>query len=212
MIDITSVIKNPEISSLSPILLAALGDPANKTKDALTSLLECEFMHSIDAPSLGILIPILARALKDRSADLKRKSSSITGNICSMINDPKIIIPYFPQMIPGLKNCLVDPIPDVRASSAKAFGALIQGVGEEELPDLVSWLIETMQSESSPVERSGAAQGIAEVVLALNPPRRLEIISSIIALQNSPKSAAREGMIWTLSFFPSVSLFFLLFF
>lgn len=43
------------------------------------ALLECEFMHSIDAPSLAILVPILGRALRDRGADLKRKSSAITG-------------------------------------------------------------------------------------------------------------------------------------
>jgi HEAT repeat len=204
MADITSVIKNPEISLLCPVLLAALGDPANKTKDALAALLDCEFMHSIDAPSLGILIPILGRSLKDRSADIKRKSSAITGNICSMITDPKIIIPYFPQMMPGLKNCLIDPIPDVRATSAKALGSLVLGVGEADLPELIPWLMETLKSETSPVERSGAAQGLAEVSLSLSSSRRLEILTAVTRLQSSTKVAAREGMIWALSFFPSV--------
>jgi len=40
-------------------------------------------MHSIDAPSLALLVPILGRALKDRAADVKRKSSAITGNMVS---------------------------------------------------------------------------------------------------------------------------------
>jgi hypothetical protein len=66
MSDISSVIRNPEISNLSPVLLSALSDPSSKTKDALDSLMECEFMHSIDAPSLALLVPILARALRDR--------------------------------------------------------------------------------------------------------------------------------------------------
>ena len=204
MVDISSVIKNPEVSSLSPVLLAALGDPANKTKDALTALLDCEFMHSIDAPSLGILVPILKKALNDRSADLKRKSSAITGNICSMITEAKIIVPYFSQVLPGLKDCLVHPIPDVRATSAKALGSLMVGVGEVELPDLVEWLQETIQSDVSPVERSGAAQGLAEVALALSASRRLEILTNILSLQSSPRIASREGMIWCLSFLPSV--------
>lgn len=96
--DISSVIKNPEIQSLSPILLGALTDPANKTKDALDALLECEFMHSIDAPSLAILIPILGRALRDRGGDLKRKSTAILGNICTMTLDAKILVPYLSQV------------------------------------------------------------------------------------------------------------------
>ena len=69
---------------LSPVLLGAIGDPANKTRDALEALLECEFMHSIDAPSLALLVPILARALRDRGADLKRKSAAITGNMVQL--------------------------------------------------------------------------------------------------------------------------------
>lgn len=161
-------------------------------------------MHSIDAPSLGILIPILCRALKDRSADLKRKSSAIMGNICTMISDAKIIVPYFPQMIPGLQNCIVDPIPDVRATSAKALGSLVRGVGEAELPELIPWLMDTLKTEVSPVERCGAAQGLAEVGLSLGGDRLVEIISAVTSLQVSPKAAHREGMIWALSFFPRV--------
>ncbi len=98
MIDISSVIRNPEVAKLSPVLLAALGDPANKTKQALEALMDCEFMHSIDAPSLGLLVPILGRALRDRGADLKRKSAVITGNMCSMISDQSVLIPYLPQV------------------------------------------------------------------------------------------------------------------
>ena len=97
-VDISSVIRNPEVARLSPVLLAALGDPANKTKQALDALMDCEFMHSIDAPSLGLLVPILGRALRDRGADLKRKSAVITGNMCSMISDQSVLIPYLPQV------------------------------------------------------------------------------------------------------------------
>ena len=103
MLDISSVIRNPEVSRLSPVLLNALSDPSNKTKEALESLLQCEFMHSIDAPSLALLIPILGRAMRDRAADVKRKSAAITGNIMTMITDSKTMAPYLPQVLPGLK-------------------------------------------------------------------------------------------------------------
>ncbi len=113
--DISAVIRNPEISRLSGVLLGALADPSGRTKDALAALLDCEFMHSIDAPSLALLVPILARALKDRAADVKRKSAAITGNMVSMVADARILLPYLAQVLPGLKNCLVDVVPDVRA-------------------------------------------------------------------------------------------------
>ena len=204
MLDISSVIRNPEISRLAPVLLAAMADPANKTKEALEALLECEFMHSIDAPSLALLVPILGRALRDRGADLKRKASAITGNMVTMVSEPKTLVPYLVQVLPGLKDCLLDPIPDVRATSAKALGSLVGGVGEEELAELVPWLMSTLQSEASPVERSGAAQGLAEVCLALGEERLDEILDTALTLRNQPKSAAREGLLWLLSFLPSV--------
>ena len=50
-----------------------------------------------------------------------------------------------------------DPIPDVRATSAKAMGSLFVGMGEdqEELKRLIPWLSTTLSIETSPVERSG---------------------------------------------------------
>lgn len=57
----------------------------------------------------------------------------------------------------------MDPIPEVRAVAARAIGSLIRGMGEDSFPDLVSWLMETLKSDNSNVERSGAAQGLSEV-------------------------------------------------
>jgi hypothetical protein len=202
--DISSVIRNPEVSRLSPILLKALTDPATQTKAALEALLECEFMHSIDAPSLALLVPILARALKDRGGDLKRKSAVILGNMASMIAESKILSPYLPQVVPGLKEVLLDPIPDVRATSAKALGGLMLGMGEAELPDLVPWCLASLSIETSPVERSGAAQGLAELCLALGADRVEAIVEEALLLQDSYSAASREGLLWLLAFLPAV--------
>lgn len=48
------VINNPEIQSLVPTLLKALGDPA-RTPGAMTSLLKKSFAHYIDSPSLALV-------------------------------------------------------------------------------------------------------------------------------------------------------------
>lgn len=123
----------------------------------------------------------------------------------TMVGDPKSLVPYISSLVPGLKDCLVDPIPDVRATCAKALGALVAGVGEEqeELAEVMGWLLEGLCSDVSPVERSGAAQGLAEVCVALGDAKVVEVLAQTMPLQHHSKSSPREGLLWLLSFLPA---------
>lgn len=200
--DIGSVIRNPEVASLSMILMSALSDPSKHTRGALEALLACEFMHSIDAPSLALLVPVLQRGLKDRSADVKRKAALITGNTCSMISEAKDLLPYLSAIMPGLKSTCIDPIPDVRATAAKALAALVRGMGEDKVGDVVPWLVETLKADSSSSERSGGAQALSEVLVVLGPNRASTVLGDLLPLAVHPKGSVREGVLWVLCFLP----------
>jgi len=202
--EISSVIRNPEIREISPKLLKALTDPANKTLAALEALIETEFLHAIDAPSLALIVPILHRGLRDRAATTKRYGALITGNICTMINDPRDFIPYIPTLMPDLKGSLLDPIPDVRSIAAKALGSLTRGLGEDALPDLRPWLLEQLRLEGlSSAERSGAAQGLTEVLIASgNAVVESLMMDDILPLSSHPSHCTREGVLWVLCFLP----------
>jgi len=64
------------------------------------------------------------------------------------------------MMIPGLKESLLDPVPEVRTVSARALGTMVRGMGEQGFDQLVPWLMQTLTSETNTVDRSGAAQGL----------------------------------------------------
>jgi HEAT repeat protein len=202
--EISGVIRNPEIHDISSLLLKALTDPADNTLPALESLIATEFLHAIDAPSLALIVPILHRGLRDRAAATKRYGALITGNICTMINDPRDFIPYLPTLMPDLKSSLLDPIPDVRSIAAKALGSLTRGLGEDSLPDLRPWLVETLRMDGlSSAERSGAAHGLTEVLIASGSAAVDRVmLDEILPLANHPAPSTREGVLWVLCFLP----------
>ncbi|XP_068667141.1 protein ILITYHIA isoform X2 [Aristolochia californica] len=197
-----SVIKNPEIAALVPTLLMGLTDPNEYTKHSLDILLQTTFINSVDAPSLALLVPIVHRGLRERSADTKKKAAQIVGNMCSLVTEPKDMIPYIGLLLPEVKKVLVDPIPEVRGVAARALGSLIKGMGEENFPDLVPWLLDTLKSENSNVERSGAAQGLSEVLAALGKENFELILPDIIRNCAHLKASVRDGHLTLFKYLP----------
>ncbi|KAL6843469.1 hypothetical protein ACP4OV_026531 [Aristida adscensionis] len=200
--EVGSVIKNPEISALVPILLSALTDPNDHTKHSLDILLQTTFINSIDAPSLALLVPIVHRGLRERGVDTKKKAAQIVGNMSSLVTEPKDMIPYIGLLLPEVKKVLVDPIPEVRAVAARALGSLIRGMGEDIFPDLVPWLLDTLKSDSSNVERSGAAQGLSEVLAALGHDYFDHILPDIIRNCSHQKASVRDGHLTLFRYLP----------
>ncbi|KAK6915301.1 hypothetical protein RJ641_020418 [Dillenia turbinata] len=197
-----SVIKNPEISSLVPTLLMALTDPNDCTKYSLDILLQTTFINTIDAPSLALLVPIVHRGLRERSAETKKKAAQIVGNMCSLVTEPKDMIPYIGLLLPEVKKVLVDPIPEVRSVAARGLGSLIRGMGEENFPDLVPWLFDTLKADNSNVERSGAAQGLSEVLAALGSEYFEQMLPDIIRNCSHQRASVRDGYLTLFKYLP----------
>ncbi|TFY63660.1 hypothetical protein EVJ58_g3122 [Rhodofomes roseus] len=195
------VISNPEIQSLVPVFLKAMVDPS-KTPNALSSLLKTSFLHYIDHSSLALVVPIIERGLRERSADTKRKAAQIVGNLASL-TDSKDFVPYLGQLLPMVHVVLVDPVPEARATAAKSLGTLVERLGEVHFPDLVPGLLRTLKTDTSGVDRQGAAQGLSEVLAGLGMERMEGLLPDIIVNAQSPRSTVREGFMSLLVFLPA---------
>jgi hypothetical protein len=198
-----SVIRNPEIAALVPTLLLSIADPNEHTKTSLDLLLQTTFVNSVDAPSLALLVPIVHRGLRERSAETKKRAAQIVGNMSSLVSEHKDMLPYLGLLLPEVKKVLVDPIPEVRTVAARALGSLLKGMGEENFKDLVPWILETLKSENSSVERSGAAQGLSEVLAALGTAKFESLLPGIIADCSHPRAAVRDGHLTVFKYLPS---------
>lgn len=122
-----------------------------------------------------------------------------------LATEPKDFLPYLPQVLTHLQATLVDPIPHVRAAAARTFGTIAKGVGEEHLADVLSWLFKTLKTSESSVERSGAAFGLSEVLVALGPARLKAFLPDILTNATDQQAPAdvREGYLGLFVYLPT---------
>ncbi|KAE8244826.1 hypothetical protein A4X13_0g6225, partial [Tilletia indica] len=197
-----SVISNPEIKKLVSTLLQALIEPNSKTAPALGAVLNTSFVHYIDSSSLALLVPIVDRGLRERTAQIQKDAARIVGNLAGL-TDSKDFVPYLPRLVPLVRIVLVSPVPEARAVSAKALGTLVERLGEGHFIDLIPSLLHVLRSEATSVDRQGSAQGLAEVLAGLGVERMEALLPDIINGASSNRPYVREGYISLLIYLPA---------
>ena len=123
------------------------------------------------------------------------------GNL-SALTDPKELLPYLPVFLPGLQEILVDAVPEARAISAKAIGNMVGKVGEKNFPGLVDQLFQILNSDTSTVDQSGAAQGFSKIFAALGTIRLDSVFTDILFGTTNTRQYVREGNMTLLMFLP----------
>lgn len=195
------VIRNPEIQAIVPDLINAIGDPTKYTDLALDKLIKTQFVHYIDGPSLALIIHVIHRGMKDRSASTKKKSCQIVGNMAILV-DSKDLLPYLNSLVAELEIAMVDPVPATRSTGARALGSLVEKLGEEQFPDLIPRLVDTLKDQTKTGDRLGSAQALAEVICGLGLAKLDEMLPDILKQASSPYSHVRAGFLPLLLFLP----------
>ena len=195
------VIRNPEIQAIVPELIQAIGDPTKYTDAALDKLIQTQFVHYIDGPSLALIIHVIHRGMRDRSAATKKKACQIVGNMAILV-DTKDLQPYLGSLVEELEVAMVDPVPATRSTAARALGSLVEKLGEGRFPDLIPRLLDTLQDPSRSGDRLGSAQALSEVICGLGIDKLEELLPTILVNAASPKSHIRAGYMPLLLFLP----------
>ena len=107
-------------------------------------------------------------------------------------------------LVPAIKNSLFDSIPEIRASASKALGRLSFGLGIDHSQEMLGWIREhMMEQNTSSAEKSGAAQGFAEMI-SCHGKEYFELhIKEVIKLAQDERSYIRESYRGVLVFLPS---------
>jgi hypothetical protein len=103
-------------------------------------------------------------------------------------------MPYIKILMPAIKNSLFDSIPEIRASASRALGSLSKGLGLENSQEMVEWLHSVLNSKQlHSSERSGAAQGFAEIISVHGVKYFEETIKLVVAKSQENEVHIRES-------------------
>ena len=198
--DVGQVIRNPELATIVPALLAAIADPAKATEPAILAIARTDFVHALDAPSLAIMVPILRRGLSERSTGLRMSATTVVSNLPRLVASPDDLMPHMSALVPILQKAVSDPIPEVRGSTGRALGALVSYMGDVRLPRVLPALREGLGNTAGTVERAGAAQALVSVLVALGITALEREIPLLTTLSEAPTFEPREGLLWVIVF------------
>ncbi|KAF3161569.1 translational elongation factor EF-1 alpha [Orbilia oligospora] len=118
--NICTLICNKDIDRFIPELINCIAAPEN-VPETIHLLGATTFVQDVLAPTLSIMVPLLERGLAERETAIKRKSAVIVDNMCKLVEDPQIVAPFLPKLMPGLQKNF-DTIADPEARSVTERG------------------------------------------------------------------------------------------
>jgi len=118
------VIDNPDILPLVPALISANANPEEVPK-CIDKLMAVVFVQTVDAPTLSIITPVLARGIRNRDVTLKRKCAVVIDNMCKLVAKAEDAAPLGPKLMPELERTADEcPIEEIRTVATKALATL----------------------------------------------------------------------------------------
>eukprot|EP01042_Synura_sphagnicola_P004760 gene4760-6052_t len=102
--ELCGTITNVDIIPIIPRVVAAYMDPVKLTENALDALVGTTFINDVDLPTLGLLVPVLTKGMRERKVATKRRSALVIGNMCKLVNDPRTASQFYPILKPVLER------------------------------------------------------------------------------------------------------------
>ncbi|KAG9125239.1 hypothetical protein FRC07_008439 [Ceratobasidium sp. 392] len=123
-------VPNPDLTQHIPALVQAMASPAN-VPATIKAMSNTTFVAEVTAPSLAVLVPLLARALNDRSPETLRRASIVTTNIVKLVRDPAVAAQYLGPLSDAVNKVATGAaFPEIRAFAKEAAKVLKAAGGD----------------------------------------------------------------------------------
>jgi len=122
---------NNDIRNTIPAVVNAICKPS-ETNKAVSELMGTTFVVPVDASTLAILCPLLARALKEKMALHKRAACIVIANMSKLVETPQAVAPFGSLLVPELQKVAANvQFEEIRDESLKALKALTKALGDQ---------------------------------------------------------------------------------
>eukprot|EP00842_Homolaphlyctis_polyrhiza_P004925 jgi/Hompol1/5433/HPOL_004443-RA len=163
MISICKVAGNPDIEPHIKLLVNCMAHPTEVT-NAVQKLSATTFVAEVTGPALAIMVPLLVRALADRSAAVLRSSVVIADNLFKLVRVPRDAGQFMPQLLPGLDRIIeTAAFPEIRALATAARNTLVKAAAVATRPV------------------AARASSAAAIISAISPETALQKIRSVLS-------------------------------
>ena len=144
---------NADIKPAIPAVVNAVCKPS-ETNKAVEELMGTTFVVPVDASSLAILCPVLARALKEKLAIHKRGACIVISNMSRLVSEPADVAPFGPLLVPELQKVANNvQFEEIRDEALKALANLTKALGDSfSSSELEAKKAKEMEEETARVE------------------------------------------------------------
>jgi elongation factor 3 len=81
----------------------------------IKALSSTTFVAEVTAPALAVLVPLLIRALNDRSMEVQRRTVVVIDNLVKLVRDPSVAAIYLSPLVDGVRKIATGAaFPEVR--------------------------------------------------------------------------------------------------
>ncbi|KAI0775749.1 P-loop containing nucleoside triphosphate hydrolase protein [Trametes elegans] len=153
-----TTLANPDLSPHIPVLVKCMANP-DSVPACIKALSNTTFVAEVTAPALAVLVPLLIRALNDRSMEVQRRTVVVIDNLVKLVRDPTVAATYLSPLVEGVEKIAKGAaFPEVRAFAETALTTLQKSGASKDGPP--------------PVNRDIAAEAsdILNILLTLIPP------------------------------------------
>lgn len=120
-----SILPNADIIKHIKPLVDAMASPAAVPK-TIKTLSNTTFVAEVNAPTLAVMVPLLMRALKERSTDTQRMTCIVVGNLVKLVREKDVAARYLSPLVPGVENIATTAaFPEIRAFAKSALDTLL---------------------------------------------------------------------------------------